>query len=84
MHDEFGAIDQHPFAGALAFDREHLTAGFFHLVADVSGERFGLPRTFGGGYDQRVVNGRQRTGVEHGNVAGLDIFEGGDGGFLDV
>ena len=84
MHDELGAIHQHPFARAFTLNREHLTAGLFHFVADVTCERLGLPRALGGGYDQGVINGRQRTGVEHGDVTGLDVFKGGDGGFLDV
>ena len=84
MHDEFGAVHQHPFAGAFALNREHLTAGRFHLVADVTCQRLGLPRALSGGNDERVINGRQRTGVEHGDVTGLDVFKGGDGGFLDV
>ena len=61
-----------------------MTAGFFDFVTDVTSERFGLSRALGGGNDERVVNGRQRTGVKHGDVTGLDIFKGGDGGFLDV
>src|SRR5690606_3841589 len=33
VHDEVAEVDQHPFAGLLAFDREHVAARRLDLVA---------------------------------------------------
>ena len=83
MNDHLGAIDEHPFAAFFALNRHHLTTGLAHFVAHVAGQRLGLSRALGGGHDDRVVHRRQRTRVEHGDVARLDVLKGGDGGFFD-
>ena len=43
-----------------------------------------LPTRFGGGDDHRVVEAGQLADIENGDVPGFDVFEGGDGGFLDL
>ena len=58
--------------------------GRLQLVADVLRERVHLPVGFGGGDDQRVVQAGELADIEYGDVAGLDVFEGGDGGFLQA
>ena len=77
MNDDLAGVDQHPFTRLLALDAEDRRAGLLQLVADVVRERLHLPVGFGGGDDERVVKTGELTDVEDGNVAGLDVFEGG-------
>ena len=83
VHHDVGAVNQHPFACGFAFDGDHLATGFSHLIAHMVRHGFGLARAVGGGYDDRIVDGRLGACVEDGDVAGLDVFKGGDGGFLN-
>ena len=83
VHHDVSAVDQHPFACGFAFDGDHLPAGFSHLVAHVVRHGFGLTRAVGSGYDDRIVDGRLGACVEDSDVASLDVFKGGDGGFLN-
>ena len=43
VDDNVTTIDQHPFAGLLAFDAVNPAAGFFYFVENILGERLGLP-----------------------------------------
>ena len=82
VDDDVAAIDQHPFAGLLAFDADDRGTGFLQPVAHVVGERLRLPVGFGAGDDQGIVEAGELADVEDLDVAGLDVLEGGDGGLL--
>src|SRR6202165_1357837 len=84
MNDDLAAIDQHPFARLLAFDADDGGAGGLQRVADVMGERVHLPIRFGGGDDHRVVQAGQLADIENDDVAGFDVFEGGNCSFLNL
>ena len=59
-------------------------AGLLELVAHVMRERLDLSVRVGAGDDQRVVEAGELADVEDGDVACLDVLEGGDGGFLQL
>ena len=84
VDDDVAAVDEHPFAGLLAFDADDRGAGLLELVAHVVGERLHLPVGVGAGDDQRVVETGELADVEDLDVAGLDVLEGGDGGLLQL
>src|SRR5437879_4609731 len=84
MHDDVAAVDKHPFAGLLAFDADDDRARCFQRFAYMLRQRLHLPTRFGGGDDHRVVEAGQLADIENRDVAGFDVFEGGDGGFLDL
>src|SRR3989441_11114067 len=56
----------------------------FQRFAYMLRQRLHLPTRFGGGDDHGVVEAGQLADIENRDVPGFDVFEGGDGGFLDL
>src|SRR4029453_11538643 len=79
VDDDVAGVDQHPLGGLLALDADDCRACGRELGADRAGERLHLPVGFGGGDNERVVQVGELADVEDGDVAGLDIVEGGYG-----
>jgi hypothetical protein len=84
VNDDVARVDQHPFAGLLALDPDDRRADLLQPLAHVIGERLHLPIGLGGGDDHRVVQAGELAHIENGDVARFDVFESGDGGFLDL
>src|SRR6266702_7285007 len=82
-HDVAG-IDEHPVASLLAFDADDRRAAGLEAVSDVVGKRLGLARGLRGGNDQRVVQAGELANIEYDDVAGFDVFEGGNCDILDL
>src|SRR5690606_27738857 len=83
MDDDAAEVDQHPFAGLLAFGADDLAAGFLDLVVDVLRQRARLPAGFGAGDDDAVEQRGEFRGVDDFDVARLDVFQRGDDDFFE-
>src|SRR6187455_1197977 len=55
-HD-VAAVDEYPVARFLAFEADHLPAGFLHPVTNVVSQRLDLPVRLGSGDDQVIAIG---------------------------
>ncbi|MPN13049.1 hypothetical protein SDC9_160369 [bioreactor metagenome] len=84
MDDQIADIDQHPFPGVLAFDRDDFAAGLAHLLLNVAGQRLDLAVGVAGGDDQAIEQRGQLGGVDDFNILALDVFEGVDDDFLQL
>ena len=75
MHNHVAQVEQHPFAGVFAFHAADVFAGFFHFFAHVvnqcTGLAIGVARRDHHALEQRG----QFAGVEHADVAALDVLE---------
>ena len=84
VHDNIRAVDQDPLPALLTLDTHYRRACRLHGIAHVQRQCVHLPVGLGGGNDQRVVQAGELADIEQRDVAGLDVFESGDGGFLQA
>ena len=75
VHDDVAEVHQHPLAGLLALDGDHVAAGFLDLLAHMGGQRARLPVRGARHQHDTVEEIGQTRGVEHPDVLAFDVLE---------